>query len=399
VITERNYRHPLKTLTGGNWKPPEKYCQHCWRLFSPDISEGNFLLHPCTQLDVVKENIRIVDIVDHRFHCNHDSTIRKLTEEQQSFIIALDEMVFNDTVGEKRRNMVLTGVAGSGKSTTLRVAMVRAVLKYGYYSVFVAAPTQAAATIVNGETIHNLFCADHTYEFDQPEVTIERVLKNLRSEKNNIKYWRIRQDLKVLFIDEVGMVGCKFLNTIDQILKKIIGTTIPFGGITIILSGDALQVPPFTKKKENYQHCYVKTQVDKRKFFFESEAFCQGSFKVYYLKTSVRQEKCKKEEIDLLNRARISKLLKSDRIVLNSPEWGSECSIDDKTDLMLSSVESIETDLTLLSPPTEANLNKVNTTIMKMLYFWSIDRWERYVVQKVNIMENSKPRGGVFRNL
>ena len=53
-------------------------------------------------------------------------------------------------------------------------------------------------------------------------------------------------ELKLIIIDEISMVGADMLYRIHMRLTEIFETpvTVPFGGISIILVGDLLQLPP-----------------------------------------------------------------------------------------------------------------------------------------------------------
>ena len=52
--------------------------------------------------------------------------------------------------------------------------------------------------------------------------------------------------IKTIIIDEVSMVGCRQLAKISRALSrgKLVGSTVPFGGVDIIFLGDFIQFPP-----------------------------------------------------------------------------------------------------------------------------------------------------------
>ncbi|KAI5177421.1 hypothetical protein PAEPH01_2475, partial [Pancytospora epiphaga] len=50
--------------------------------------------------------------------------------------------------------------------------------------------------------------------------------------------------LRVLIIDEISLVTSVLLAQIDQRLQEIFGCDKPFGGISIVVFGDLLQLPP-----------------------------------------------------------------------------------------------------------------------------------------------------------
>jgi hypothetical protein len=71
----------------------------------------------------------------------------------------------------------------------------------------------------------------------------------------------------LLIIDEISMVRCDLLDVIDRILRvfrKIEDK--PFGGVQIVLIGDAFQLPPIVKydEWEILKHFYLSP------FFFSS---------------------------------------------------------------------------------------------------------------------------------
>ena len=49
--------------------------------------------------------------------------------------------------------------------------------------------------------------------------------------------------LKVVFIDEVSMVGYKLFKKIEKQLRDIMGSSTPFGNLHVIVIGDFYQLP------------------------------------------------------------------------------------------------------------------------------------------------------------
>jgi len=47
---------------------------------------------------------------------------------------------------------------------------------------------------------------------------------------------------QVLIIDEVSMVSAEFLEQLEQSARQLRGSTAPFGGIQLVLSGDFFQL-------------------------------------------------------------------------------------------------------------------------------------------------------------
>ena len=130
----------------------------------------------------------------------------------------------NRTGKETRRgNMLLHGGPGSGKSYVLRavhwIAKVRTLPK-----VLQAAPTGiAAAAMPQGMTMHALLPDHHSTE--------TRIMK------------ADPKDYGLVWCDEVSMLSAELLCALDERLRHILGSTAPFGGMCIVLSGDFLQLP------------------------------------------------------------------------------------------------------------------------------------------------------------
>jgi len=69
--------------------------------------------------------------------------------------------------------------------------------------------------------------------------------KNVIVSKSNsiIDIW---PNIKYMIIDEISMVSCNMLVTMDLKLQKLKSNILPFGGIKITFMGDFLQFPPIT---------------------------------------------------------------------------------------------------------------------------------------------------------
>ena len=68
-------------------------------------------------------------------------------------------------------------------------------------------------------------------------------LSNLsHSERNNL--YKQYGDVKVVFIDEISVVGCRIFNKIDQCLQEIFGCKKVFGGHHVVAIGDFYHMKP-----------------------------------------------------------------------------------------------------------------------------------------------------------
>ena len=54
--------------------------------------------------------------------------------------------------------------------------------------------------------------------------------------------------LKVLIIDEISVIGRETFRHLDLTLKAIMQNSSPFGGVSLLVVGDFLQLPPVNKK-------------------------------------------------------------------------------------------------------------------------------------------------------
>lgn len=136
----------------------------------------------------------------------------------------------------------LSGGAGVGKSVLLK-ALYQALLKFYSHrpgqnpdncQVLVCAPTGKAAYNVGGLTAHSAFNipADQGFKFKPLD------MQQLCTYQTKYRY------LKVIFIDEISMVGKRMLNFINLRLQEITGSTKPFGGVSVIAFGDLFQLKP-----------------------------------------------------------------------------------------------------------------------------------------------------------
>ena len=139
--------------------------------------------------------------------------------------------------------MIFSCGLGTGKSFVINSW--RDFLKSGCS---VSAYTGRAAHNVVGQTLHSLLqipCRTTFSELKGPQLS---------------KLQNQFRDAKMLVIDEYSMVGCEMLGYIDSRLRQARPTHShqPFGGISIVLVGDMLQLPPVADRplyKDNLHNC------------------------------------------------------------------------------------------------------------------------------------------------
>lgn len=139
-------------------------------------------------------------------------------------------------IAETGSNLFLTGKAGTGKTTFLR--QLRA---HSPKRMVVVAPTGVAAINAGGVTIHSFFQIPFGPYLPGKKDLAKEVGK-MRREKLNI----IRT-LDLLVIDEVSMVRADLLDCIDDVLRRVRRSPLPFGGVQLLMIGDTQQLTPVVK--------------------------------------------------------------------------------------------------------------------------------------------------------
>lgn len=198
-------------------------------------------------------------------------------------------------IREDTGNLFITGRAGTGKSTLLRVLAREA----GERCVVVA-PTGLAAVNVGGQTIHSFF--GFPPRLIRPD--------DIRRSRNG----RVMRKLDLLVIDEVSMVRSDLMWAIDQSLRLNRGRARePFGGLRLVLFGDMHQLPPVVQEAEVAHHL---DDVHGGPFFFNHSAlrdgagttlleleqvFRQRDERLLSLLNSVREGEASEEELAFLN--------------------------------------------------------------------------------------------------
>ncbi len=195
-----------------------------------------------------------------------------------------------DLVRNTKKNLFITGKAGTGKSTLLQFMR-----KSSGDKIIVVAPTGISAINVDGDTIHSFFGLKPGFE--------KQEAKKMRFDDYKEKKFK---RIKKIAIDEISMVRADLLDAIDIVLRRARKSSEPFGGVQMIFFGDLYQLPP------------VVTSADRKVFFeeyaspyfFDAQLFAgQGSFfgsgfelEVIELDNIYRQQD--NEFIDILNAVR-----------------------------------------------------------------------------------------------
>ena len=177
-------------------------------------------------------------------------------------------------------SVFLTGRAGTGKTTFLKY-----IVENTPKRCVVLAPTGVAAINAGGVTIHSFFqlplCL---YLPDVKELVTEYQLpeahRQLRKEKV-----KIIKTMDLLIIDEISMVRADLLDAVDAVMRRYRHNKRPFGGVQLLMIGDAHQLPPVVTDQDEP---WLK-KVYPSPFFFHSKVMQRLHYVTIELQTVYRQ--------------------------------------------------------------------------------------------------------------
>lgn len=206
--------------------------------FNPETTGVSYDLG--LDLGITRKQVEINDLV---FNTMNDEEYRKLTCElnvkQKQFFYHISHSVKTDQLP---LYCFLSGGAGVGKSV-LTTCLYQSIVRYfskkladrpDEIKAILRATTGKAAFNIHGQTIHSLFCIPANQNLKYTPLDVQQ-LDNMR-----VKF----RSLKVLFIDEISMVGNKMFNFINMLLQEFFSNNQPFGGISKIAIGDLYQFKP-----------------------------------------------------------------------------------------------------------------------------------------------------------
>lgn len=181
-----------------------------------------------------------------------------------------------------KKNVFITGKAGTGKSTLLKYFRENTRKK-----VVFLAPTGVSAINIAGQTIHSFF------NF-KPDITPDK------AEKIKPVDPQLYKDLDAIVIDEVSMVRADLLDCIDRFLRKNGPIRkMPFGGIQMIFIGDLYQLPPVVTFRERD----IFSGLYKSQYFFDAHVFKEtnqnNAFGIFHDKFNLDNNNFKMEFIEL----------------------------------------------------------------------------------------------------
>ncbi|MFD4008252.1 exonuclease domain-containing protein [Brachybacterium paraconglomeratum] len=220
------------------------------------------------------------------------------TETSSAPLVITDEFAAALEHLHDGHHLLLTGKAGTGKST-----LIRHYIEQTDRSTITVAPTGIAALNVDGYTIHRLF----SFPLG---VTEEHVRGGSYYPG---RFAKALKELDTLIIDEASMVRADLFDALTAALEQYgprPGT--PFGGVQLVLVGDLYQLPPVVT---DHEAGWIEERYG-TPFFFSARSFDEDTFPVVELSTVFRQQGDDRL-VDLLNAVREGTLLEEARAELN----------------------------------------------------------------------------------
>lgn len=218
----------------------------------------------------------------------------------------------SDFVRSTGRNVFLTGKAGTGKTTFLQ-----RIRSLSEKRMIVVAPTGVAAINAGGVTIHSFFQLPFGPQIPEAArqtpggrfAAGDKLPGGIR--KFNREKLRIIRALDLLVIDEISMVRADLLDSVDEVLRKLRRSSLPFGGVQLLVIGDLFQLSPVVRDEDwSLLRDYYPSM-----YFFDSLAYKRADFITVELDHVFRQRD--EQFINLLNAVRNNTLTPSLLEMLN----------------------------------------------------------------------------------
>lgn len=207
---------------------------------------------------------------------DYQQLFEKLNQDQRDYVMHVAD---HFETSHQQLFHFLTGGAGVGKSlvintlyqTLSRLFNSDADSNPDEPKILLCAPTGKASFNIGGQTIHSAF----KLPLNQKELNeLSAGISNTLSSK--------LQNLKVLIIDEISMVGQHILDMVDKRLRHLLDSSKPFGGVSVIAVGDFFQLKAVCARP-----LYYPTADNPYSEIFGQKLW--NKFKVFQLKKIMRQ--------------------------------------------------------------------------------------------------------------
>lgn len=203
-----------------------------------------------------------------------------------------------ERMNTSRKNIFLTGKAGTGKSTLLEHFRTTTEKK-----VVILAPTGVSAINVQGETIHAFFGLKPGFELPEAQ--------KLKTPQNPSLYRKI----EMIVIDEISMVRADLMDAMDIFLRNVRKNALPFGGVQMVFIGDLYQLPPVLKRDD--KKIFFEDYGYKGVYFFDSHVIQRDDFFWDFVELETIYRQTDRSFIDLLNAVRDNSITHSQIQELN----------------------------------------------------------------------------------
>jgi ATP-dependent exoDNAse (exonuclease V) alpha subunit len=167
-----------------------------------------------------------------------------------------DEHKLAERYFDERKNIFITGQAGTGKTTLINYLLSKR------SNVLICATTGVASLLYeNGSTIHSALKIPINFPSKEELTKYYTSLRNKKS-KFNPKYTWIYNIEKIdtILIEEISMCSAYLLECIDIALKVLRNKHRPFGGVQFVGVGDFLQLEPVYDTKQVFFDRKTNTQ-------------------------------------------------------------------------------------------------------------------------------------------
>ena len=208
------------------------------------------------------------------------NAIKSLNTEQQRIFHDFCERMSDRTLVQEPFYCYISGEAGTGKSFLMRLMInfMKRMAKQSGTELhkplhITVAPTGVAAWIIGGDTIESALAI-------QPN-TRQAHLRASSSQNSNLQF--LYEHLKVIFLDEVSMVGSNQFKKMDFRMQDIMMNTKFMGGVSMIICGDFGQLPPVRQ-----QIIWGQCNLDGRPEMASNE--WDDHVKIYKLKQKMRSQ-------------------------------------------------------------------------------------------------------------
>ena len=251
----------------------------------------------------------------------YNKCMRQLNTEQKTMVMYHRKWCKETVIALKQNKPVkpyhvfLSGSGGVGKSYVVKMLHTDTVKLFQYshqikpedVPILLTAATGVAAHNISGITVHSAFMLN---DRKKPGTTYY----NLGSDTLSTLQTQLEQ-LMVVIIDEISMIGTQTLYKIHMCLQEIKGmhySNTQFGNVTIIAVGDLYQLPPL-KDKKIYD---TPGTTDDPSPVCLHQSLWQENFYFHELTDIVRQKN--KHFAQLLNRVREGKITEHDETTLKA---------------------------------------------------------------------------------